>query len=131
MSRFTAVDHIDLVVEDVGRLSAFLISLGFHEVRRTDHNGGAIELRFPGAGEQPMLELTPASAAGRDDLPLGLRHLALRCDDLDDTYGALVSEGYDLTGPPKTIAHTGRRLTNIRAPEIGVLQIVDSPIADR
>lgn len=125
MSRFTALDHIDLVVEDVQKLSTFLISLGFSELRRTDHNGGAIELRFPGAGDQPVLELTPAHAEGRDSLPLGLRHIALRCADLDEACTALAAGGYDLTGPPKTIAHTGRRLTNIRTPEIGVLQIVD------
>lgn len=125
MSHFTGLDHIDIVVDDIERMAEFLLSIGFSEIRRTDHNGGAIELRFPGGDSQPILELTSANGAGRAPFALGLRHMALRCADLDNAYAVLSAEGFQFTGAPKLIPHTGRRLTNIKDPENGVMQICD------
>ena len=64
--QFRGLDHIDIVVEDVAAMQAFFESVGFELIRQTDHGGGAVELRFPGEGDQPILELTPLDRRQRD-----------------------------------------------------------------
>jgi glyoxylase I family protein len=124
MSHFAGIDHIDITVESPQVIADFLISLGFSVVRRTDHGGGAIELRFPGGANQPILELTAATTPEGKKLPIGLRHIALRCENIDATFDALSKEGVSFEQPPRTIVHTGRRVANIIDPEGRVLQIV-------
>ena len=124
MSKFTALDHIDIVVQDPDTMADYFISLGFTEIRRTDHNGGAVELRFPGEGDQPILELTAQHGEGRPSFNLGLRHMALRCDNVDQTYRELTEEGKTFDKEPRAIPSTGRRLTNLIDPEGNVLQVV-------
>jgi glyoxylase I family protein len=124
MSHFLGIDHIDIAVANPHQVADFLISLGFTEVRRTDHGGGAVELRFPGGTEQPILELTPAVSENGDKLPLGLRHIALRCANIDEAFAALSKNGFIFDKPPRTIAHTGRRVTSVIDPEGRPLQFV-------
>jgi glyoxylase I family protein len=124
MSHFLGIDHIDIAVANPHQVADFLISLGFTEVRRTDHGGGAVELRFPGGTEQPILELTPAVSENGDKLPLGLRHIALRCANIDEAFAALSKNGFTFDKPPRTIAHTGRRVTSVIDPEGRPLQFV-------
>lgn len=48
-----------------------LESVGFEVIPQTEHGGGAVELRFPGDGAQPIVELTPLEGANGVKRPLG------------------------------------------------------------
>ncbi|MBD9596403.1 VOC family protein [Ensifer sp. ENS05] len=125
MSNFEGLDHIDIVVADIERMAAFFQTVGFTVVRRTEHGGGAVELRFPGPGHQPILELTSARDAKGNARPLGLRHMALRSADIQQTFTEFSDRAMPLKGGPRQIAETGRTLINLADPEGGTLQIVD------
>jgi catechol 2,3-dioxygenase-like lactoylglutathione lyase family enzyme len=126
MTTPTGLDHIDIVVDDVAQMRAFFETVGFAVIRETDHGGGAVELRFPGAGDQPILELTPRQGANGALRPLGLRHMALRTDDIEATLADLTAKGLRVDKPPRVIAETGRRLANLIDPVGNSLQIVES-----
>jgi glyoxylase I family protein len=123
--QFRGLDHIDIVVEDVATMQAFFESVGFELIRQTDHGGGAVELRFPGDGDQPILELTPLDSANGGKRRLGLRHMALRVADIDAAVTDLTGRGLRIDKPPRVIAETGRRLTNLVDPAGNSLQIVE------
>lgn len=124
MNSLGQLDHIDIVVSDPQVMAQYLESLGFRRIRETAGGRGSIELRFPGAGDQPFIELTPQVAPDGSTRPLGLRHMALRADDLDSDYAILTELGFEAESPPRQIAQTGRRLFNLRDPEGNVLQVV-------
>lgn len=127
MTTLGQLDHIDIVVADPQSMAHYLETLGFQRIRETAGGRGSIELRFPGQGDQPFIELTPQLAADGSSRPLGLRHMALRAGDLDADYAALRSDGYETDSPPREIAQTGRRLFNLLAPEGNILQVVSAP----
>lgn len=119
------LDHIDIVVDDVPQMRAFFESVGFAVIRETNHGGGAVELRFPGEGDQPILELTPRLGAAGTARPLGLRHMALRVADIEATLADLSARGLRADKPPRIIPETGRRLVNIVDPAGNSLQLVE------
>lgn len=119
------LDHIDIVVEDVSLMRDFFVSVGFAVVRETDHSGGAVELRFPGEGEQPILELTPSRQPNKTARPLGLRHMALRVADIDATVADLAARGLRTSSAPRVVPETGRRLANLIDPAGNSLQLVE------
>jgi catechol 2,3-dioxygenase-like lactoylglutathione lyase family enzyme len=127
MTTLGQLDHIDIVVADPQVMAQYLETLGFQRIRETAGGRGSIELRFPGQGDQPFIELTPQLAADGSSRPLGLRHMALRAGDLDADYAALGSEGFETDSAPREIAQTGRRLFNLLAPEGNILQVVSAP----
>nr|WP_314257478.1 VOC family protein [uncultured Devosia sp.] len=125
MSQLSGLDHIDIVVADPEAMAAFFVQAGFTIHRRTAHGGGSIELRFPGPGEQPFLELTaPVDASGKVR-PLGLRHMALRSGDIAATLADFTAAGLPVRGEMRAIPETGRTLFNLSDPEGGTLQFVD------
>lgn len=121
------IDHIDIVVADPPAMARFLESLGFVRLRETGDGRGSIELRCPGKGDQPFVELTPADPGTGVVRPLGLRHLAFRAGDLDGVFAALAASGHATDAPPREIAATGRRLFNVTDPEGKTLQVVSAP----
>jgi glyoxylase I family protein len=121
------IDHIDIVVADPQAMASFLESLGFVRLRDTGGGRGSVELRCPGDGDQPFIELTPANTGTGVNRPLGLRHIALRASDLDSAFAALSDKGYLTDAPPREIAATGRRLFNLTDPEGNSLQVVSAP----
>ena len=125
MPNLKGLDHIDIVVEDVATMRDFFVSVGFDVVRETSHGGGAVELRFPGEGEQPILELTPRQSANGSVRALGLRHMALKVDDIEVTIAALAARGLRTDKPPRVVAETGRRLANLIDPAGNSLQLVE------
>ena len=125
MTHLSGLDHIDIVVSDPELMASFFERAGFTIHRRTDHGGGSIELRFPGSGEQPILELTsPVDGTGKTR-PLGLRHMALRSSDIAATLSEFTASGLPLRGELRVIPETGRTLFNLSDPEGGTLQFVD------
>ena len=125
MYEIRGLDHIDIVVEDVDAMRAFFEAVGFELVRKTEHGGGAVELRFPGSGDRPILELTPALGADGGRRPVGLRHMALRVAGLDAAIASLAERGLRTDKPPRVIADTGRRLANLLDPVGNSLQLVE------
>ncbi|MES2291103.1 MAG: VOC family protein [Pseudomonadota bacterium] len=126
MAHLGSVDHIDIVVNDPSVMADFLVSIGFKPVREAEGRG-SIELAFPGEGDQAILELTAADSGNGKVRPLGLRHIAVRSSNIDATFKELTERGYVFDKEPREIPATGRMLTNLKDPEGGVLQIVDSP----
>lgn len=122
----TGIDHIDIVVDDVPTMRAFFEAVGFVMIRETEHGGGAVEMRFPGEGNQPILELTPRQSAQGLLRPLGLRHMALRVLDIDATLADMKARGLRVDKPPRVIPETGRRLANLIDPAGNSLQLVES-----
>lgn len=125
MSQLSGLDHIDIVVADPEVMAAFFVRAGFTIHRRTEHGGGSIELRFPGLGKQPILELTAPVDANGKTRPLGLRHMALRSSDIAATLADFTAAGLPVRGDLRVIPETGRTLFNLSDPEGGTLQFVD------
>ena len=126
MAAFEGIDHIDVVVDDPEKMTEFLLALGFVMVRRAPASRGSIEIRFPGGDNQPILELTPSKNPNGKVIPLGLRHVAIRAQDLEATHAELLAKGYKFNGPIRDIEDTGRRLANLVDPEGKTLQIVSA-----
>lgn len=121
--RVIGLDHVDIVVGNPDEMAAFLAVVGFRVIRRTAGTRGSIELAFPGS--DIVLELTPSRRTDGESLVLGLRHLALRCDDLDAAVAELTAAGFAFTGPARTIADTGRRVANVTDPDGRILQFTE------
>lgn len=117
------LDHIDIVVGDTEIAAEFFAKLGFSVVRRLGDGRGSIELRFPGS--DIILELTPSLRADGRRLPLGLRHMALRCSDLDAAVSAFTAAGLAIPEGPRLVAATGRRVANTTMPDNQVLQFTE------
>jgi catechol 2,3-dioxygenase-like lactoylglutathione lyase family enzyme len=121
--RVIGLDHVDIVVGNPDEMAMFLAAVGFKVIRRTGGVRGSIEMSFPGS--EIVLELTPSRRADGGGLDLGLRHLALRCDDLDAAVTELTAAGLSFTGPVRTIADTGRRVANVTDPDGRILQFTE------
>jgi len=122
-NRVTGLDHVDIVVGDPDAMADFLCRAGFSLHRRTEGGRGSVELRFPGS--DIILELTPSARPDGSRLALGLRHLALRCADLDAAISDLRGVGLEFPEPPRWIAATGRRVANAIDPDGRVLQFTE------
>ena len=122
---FDGIDHIDMAVEDVQATAAFYAKLGFEVVRRTAHAGGAIELRFPGPGTQPVLELIPCvKPDGTRIAEPGIRHIGLRCLDIHAARSALLNRGLAFKNEPRFVDVTQRWLCNTIDPSGSIVQLV-------
>ncbi len=119
----TGLDHIDIVVQNPEEISDFLCKAGFSLHRHLADGRGSIELKFPSS--DIILELTPASRPDGSRAALGLRHLALRCSDLDAAVTNLTDAGLNFPEGPRLVAATGRRVANALMPDNQVLQFTE------
>lgn len=125
MDLFEGIDHIDMAVEDVEACAAFYEGMGFRVTRRTDHAGGAVELQFPGEGQQPVLELIPCvKPDGTRIATPGIRHIGLRCKDIRAAHSELSQRGYPFKNEPRYVAVTERWLANTTDPSGAIVQLV-------
>jgi catechol 2,3-dioxygenase-like lactoylglutathione lyase family enzyme len=106
------VDHIEIVVKDLAHMSEFFQTLGFQVVRRTEHHGGAVELKLPGP-DQVIFELHTLEA---EENP-GINHIAFLVEDSQATVDALTAKGIEFETGPYHFPATGRTLTNFRDPQ--------------
>ena len=120
----TGIDHIELIVRDLETYISFLERLGFETVRRTDHHGGSIEMKPPGAG-QPVFELHQAHG----EEVIGVNHIAFKVDDVESAYESLKDGDIRLSGPPGHVRATGRTNLNLRDPDGWRIQLVDAGTA--
>jgi catechol 2,3-dioxygenase-like lactoylglutathione lyase family enzyme len=112
----TGIDHIDIAVDDLELWTNFLQAIGFTVIQRTDHGGGSVELKFPGT-DKPFLELTSTSRPDGTKHPAGFRHIALRAEDMEATYAALIASGVKIDRPPRKNAQSGRMTMNAHDPQ--------------
>jgi 4-hydroxyphenylpyruvate dioxygenase-like putative hemolysin len=119
------IDHIDIAVDDLEKWAHFLETIGFAIIRRTAHGGGSVELRFPGT-DRPFLELTSTRRPNGSDQPEGFRHIALRSDNIAETFASLTAKGVAVDRPPRKNADSGRMTMNAIDPAGGIsIQFVE------
>ncbi len=105
------VDHIAITVPDVNAMAAFFTRLGFEEIRRTDHHGGAVEVKLPGEA-QVVLEFTTLRA---NENP-GVNHVAFQVDDCERAVSALEAKGVRFDAGAHKVPESGRVIASFRDP---------------
>jgi len=141
-----SLDHINVVVEDLDRMSVFFQQLGF-EVEARDRLEGEwiseivglqgvkaeyVKLVLP--GDEVRLELirydspvyAGGSGSGEAHEP-GFRHLALRVDDLQERVKQFEEQGVRCVGPVQTYEKTGKQLVYFYGPEGILLELAQYP----
>lgn len=148
----TAIDHINIVVTDLARSVRFYTEvLGFSLVKEARLEGAWIEHIVGLAGVrgrvafvvapagEPRIELlsydAPAGenpAANRRANTVGLRHLALRVDDLPATMKRLQAAGVEFFSEPVTVPsgvvehdHGEKTLVYFTDPDGVILELAD------
>jgi catechol 2,3-dioxygenase-like lactoylglutathione lyase family enzyme len=146
------IDHINLVVQDLEKMTAFYVDvLGLSVTKRvtisgewisrvvglSDAHGDVVYLDFPSG---PRIELIrynrPALQRPTDvDLPNapGIRHLAFKVDDIDATAARLRRAGVKLfsdvqTVPDAQVTYAGgirKRLVYFQDPEGNLLELCE------
>ncbi len=105
------VDHIAITVPNVNQMAEFFKQLGFEEIRRTDHHGGAVEVKLPGE-HQVILEFTTLRATENP----GVNHVAFLVDDCEKTVTALQAKGIEFDSVAHKVPETGRVIASFRDP---------------
>ena len=146
------IDHINIVVDDLEKMTAFYTErLGFEVTRRATISGDWIEkvvgLADPVAhvvyletAVPPRIELlkyeTPAAprpeGLGLSNTP-GMRHIAFRVDHLDDVLAKLQEAGVEFFSPPQRVPDTQvryksgvrKRLVYFQDPEGNLLELCE------
>jgi catechol 2,3-dioxygenase-like lactoylglutathione lyase family enzyme len=128
------MDHVGVVVEDLGAATAFFVALGLEVASEGSVEGPVVDrivglegvrsdlvfLRTPDGHSQ--LELvkfrSPAHAGHTSDPPAnapGLRHLCFAVDDLDEALAAVRAQGAELVGEVEQYEQS-YRLCYVRGP---------------
>lgn len=121
MSQYiSGIDHIEMNVDNLEEMVAFLKKAGFVETRRTEHTDGSVELRFPGGPDAPILELNSSP-----NEPKGFQHIAMRATDIDAAFKEYEEMGMEFIRPlyGQKPSSSGRRIFNLKDPEGKKLQV--------
>ena len=104
----TKIDHLAFRVSDINKSCELFKQLGFVEVRRTTHHGGALEMENP---QQPglILEFTTIRA-DRNQVP-GFDHAGINLDG-EAALQELIAAGFPEGDKPKLVPDSGRITTN-------------------
>mgnify|MGYP002623277845 CR=1 FL=1 len=116
----TGIDHIEFCVGNIEEVAAYFAKMGFTEVARTDHHGGAIVMKMP--GEQGTLF---EFHVGKDIEAPGLNHIAFKVDDMQKTYETFTANGVPFVAPPKFSERKQQNMANSRCPAHMRYQFVD------
>ena len=116
----TGIDHIEFCVGNVEAVAEFFKNMGFKEIRRTDHHGGAVELQIPGDSG-----VTFEFHYGKPAETVGLNHIAFKVDDMEQTYAEFCEKGIKFVEPPKHSGNRGGQIANTRCPAHLRYQFVD------
>ena len=102
------IDHLAFRVSDINQTGALFKKLGFVELRRTEHHGGALEMENP---EQPglVLEFTTLRP-DRNQVP-GFDHAGINLAG-ETQLKELIAAGVPAGDPPKLVPDSGRITTN-------------------
>ena len=105
------VDHIAISVPDVNQMAGFFERLGFEVIRRTDHHGGAVEVKLPGE-HQVVFEFTTLRGTENP----GVNHLAFRVDDCERAVADLQVQGLKFDSVAHKVPESGRIIASFRDP---------------
>jgi glyoxylase I family protein len=105
------VDHIEFGVQDLEGTVDFYKSMGFEEVRRTDHHDLSVELKLP--GDHVVFEFHKLAMTANP----GINHIAFAADDAPSDIAALKARGVTFDREALPVGETGRRVTNFRDPQ--------------
>ena len=105
------VDHIAITVPDVNAMAEFFNRLGFEEIRRTDHHGGAVEVKLPGEG-QVVLEFTTLRGTENP----GVNHVAFQVDNCEKAVSDLQARGVRFDSGAHKVPESGRVIASFRDP---------------
>lgn len=119
------IDHIEIIVNDVAKYEEFFTALGFEVVTRSNHHEGSIEFQLPGPN-QPIFEIHKVLM----EETIGVNHIALRVDDVNETYELFKEKGFTIIDEPRFSPYTGRTNMNGRDPDGWRVQIVDMKRVD-
>ncbi len=114
------VDHIAITVPDVSQMAAFFARLGFEEIRRTDHHGGAVEVKLPGEN-QVVIEFTTLRTTENP----GVNHVAFLVEDCKKAVADLQAKGVKFESAAHLVPETGRVIASFRDPLGFRLQITE------
>ncbi|MHB8708820.1 MAG: VOC family protein [Desulfuromonadales bacterium] len=139
------IDHINIVVSDLGQAKAFFALLGFTEglgaeldavfLEKLTGIAGArgrfVTLHHPGSNVAIEL-LRFDNDAGADPAHghadrIGLRHLAFAVADIDATVAGLRAAGVKFLSPIQTWQKTGKRLVYLHGPDGILLELAEYP----
>ncbi len=116
----TQIDHIEIIVNDVEEYVDFFTSLGFEVVKRSNHHEGSVEFQLPGPN-QPIFEIHKVLM----EEVIGINHIALRVDDVNETNELFMKKGYNVISAPHFSPYTGRTNMDARDPDGWRVQICD------
>lgn len=135
MGRVRRLDHVGITVADLGRATAFFLSLGLEVEGRMLMEGEFVDtvIGIPGSRSEIVMLRPPDGGAGvelscflrPDQEPgspaamsteLGLRNVAFEVDDLPAALERLAADGYGLVGGVGEYEHAWR-MAYVRGPE--------------
>ncbi len=116
------IDHIEICVKDIDLAAEFFKNMGFTELNRTAHHGGAVEMRVPG-DQNILIEFH----RGLPTETPGLNHIAFLVDDMQQTVATLAEKGIEMDAPPKTSSNRGCQMASLRDPAHMRYQFTDLP----
>ena len=121
------IDHIAIAAKDPQRLAEWYVEhLDFEIVA---HNGASPPTLLVGGGAGALIEIMPdngSAVVAHEWADPGIRHIALRVDDLGEAQAKLEAAGARSIRPGGD-AMGGGTLWNFADPEGNVLQIVERP----
>lgn len=121
--KFNRVDHIAIIVTDLEQAKNFYVEkLGFtiiREICRHDRNDTILNLQIGNEPDAQRLEIfveknSPARVTNPE--ACGLRHLAFRVDDVEDTVAELEKKGIQCE-PIRIDPYTHGKMTFFRDPD--------------
>ena len=140
------IDHINIVVKDLGKVKDFFLSLGFAQEDQSRLSGNWIsetvgldqveahyvKLTLPGDRvsvellqfDQPPLTEIPSPGLANTQ---GYRHVALRVKDIDQTVSVLQERGITPLSPDQEYAKLSKKLVYFRGPEGILLELAEYP----
>jgi catechol 2,3-dioxygenase-like lactoylglutathione lyase family enzyme len=125
------IEHLAIAAKDPQRLADWYAEvLGFATIARNDQTPPTLLVAGPSGA---VIEIMPDNGVDRTDhawADPGIRHIALRVDDLDRERERLEALGIE-SARPGGEAMGGGRLWNFADPEGNVLQIVERPAGFR
>jgi catechol 2,3-dioxygenase-like lactoylglutathione lyase family enzyme len=139
------IDHLNIVVSDLGKSIDFFRLLGFEEGLGAEldpaflvsltgiagADGRFVTMRHPGSNVTvELLKFVTDSGAdpqlGRADR-IGLRHLAFAVTDIEAVVAKLRAAGVEFLSPIQTWEKTGKRLVYLRGPDGILLELAEYP----
>jgi catechol 2,3-dioxygenase-like lactoylglutathione lyase family enzyme len=124
---YEAVDNIGIAVTDIDEAIEFYETLGF-DVERYSEQDAQVTPTEDSAYFYVFESTADGPSADRDsDLfsnPVGIDHVSIRVDDVDETYNELSREGVEFMFQPTTDDDWGLRMTAVQDPSDNIIYFI-------